>query len=286
MGPVAGAVGPVQGIHGGPARRRGDRPAPAARVMLMRAIGMLGFMALLALAAAPSLAMDYYHGAHLYENTVLIPIGDSACLSIPVDNGTLSFRIEVVAGGVVDVYLCVPRPPPIYPLTRYSYESVGIVTGRLPDAPYTTVYLVIDNSGAIGMAPVSDVTVNVTWAVQDIPLSVAGGGDARAGSVAWAVVLATAAAVAIVAEVAIYRRAQRDERGGRAPRRGAGRVYEPAPLSPTGGVNICPSCRGVMRTDPISRTTYCPRCTLAPPPTIEGQAEVLWEPGQLELVLW
>jgi hypothetical protein len=41
-----------------------------------------------------------------------------------------------------------------------------------------------------------------------------------------------------------------------------------------------------MRTDPISRTTYCPRCTLAPPPNIEGGAEVLWEPGQLEYVLW
>ena len=254
--------------------------------MHVRAIGVLGFMALLALAAAPSFAMDYYQGAHVYENLVVVPSGDSACLSIPIDNGTLSFRVEVVAGGVVDVYLCVPRPPPIYPLTRYSYESVAVASGRLPDAPYSTVYLVIDNSGAVGMAPVSDVTVNVTWAVQDIPLSVAGGDDAREGSVAWAVVLATAAAVTIVAEVAIYRKARSEARGRRAPKRGRGQVYEPAPLSPSGGVNVCPSCRGVMRTDPVSRTTYCPRCTLAPPPTIEGEAEVIWEPGQLEFVMW
>jgi hypothetical protein len=254
--------------------------------MKVRAIGMFGLLALLALAAAPALAMDYYEGAHLYENLVAVPSGGSACLSIPIDNGTLSFRVEVVAGGVVDVYLCVPRPPPVMPLTRYSYESVGIVTGRLPHAPYTTVYLVIDNSDTIGMPPVSDVTVNVTWAVQDVPLSVAGNGGDSEGSVAWAVVLVTAAAVAIVAEVALYRKALGEDRVERAPKRGGGRVYEPAPLSPGGGVNICPSCRGVMRTDPISRTTYCPRCTLAPPPNIEGGAEVLWEPGQLEYVLW
>jgi hypothetical protein len=253
--------------------------------MSMRAVGVVFVLALLALVAAPALAMDYYEGAHLYENLVEVPFGETACLSVPVDNGTLSFRIEVVAGGVVDVYLCVPRPPPIIQLTRYSYESVAIASGRLPNAPYTRVYLVIDNSGAVGAMPVSDVTVNVTWAVQDIPLTVAGGGGPDEGSVAWAVVLATAAAVTIVAEVAIYRKARREGTAKRAPKRGRGRVYEPAPLSPGGGVNICQSCRGVMRTDPISRITYCPRCTLAPPPTIEGQAEVIWEPGQLELLL-
>jgi len=252
----------------------------------MRAIGMVLVMALLALAAAPSLAMDYYQGTHLYENLVLVPAGDSACLSVPIDNGTLSFRVEVVAGGVIDVYLCVPRPPPIYPLTRYSYESVGIATGRLPHAPYTTVYLVIDNSGAIGMEPISDVNVSVTWAVQDVPLSVAGGDETSVGSIVWAVILAAAAATAISLEVALYRKERERDVGKRAPKRGRGLVYEPAPLSPGGGVSICPSCRGAMRTDPISRTTYCPRCTLAPPPTIEGEAEVIWEPGQLELVLW
>ena len=282
---VAGASARGRGIHGGPARRRGGRPAPAARVMLMRVVGVVVVMGLLALAAAPALAMDYYEGAHLYENLVLVPFGGTACLSIPIDNGSLSFRVEVVAGGVVDVYLCVPRPPPIVPLNRYTYEYVAIASGRLPDAPCSRVYLVIDNSNAIGALPVSDVTVNVTWAVQDVPLSVAGGGDAPEGSVVWAVVLATAAAVAIVAELAVYRKAREGDRGKRAPKRGIGQVYEPAPLSPGGGVNFCPSCRGVMRTDPISRTTYCPRCTLPPPPTIEGEAEVIWEPNQLELIL-
>jgi len=250
----------------------------------MRVVMAIGIVALLMLSAAPALAMDFYEGGHLYSSLLTVPAGDSACLSIPIDNGTLSFRVEVVQGGVVDVYLCAQRPPPIAPLTRYTYESVAIASGRLPDAPYTEVYLVIDNSYTVGDPPPSDVTANVTWTVRDVPVSVAGGDDATDGSVVWAIVLATAAAVAIVAEVALYRRDQERDRRARAPSRGSGHVYEPAPLSPGGGVNICPSCKGVMRTDPISRTTYCPACTLAPPPAIEGQAEVIWEPGQLEFV--
>jgi len=40
-----------------------------------------------------------------------------------------------------------------------------------------------------------------------------------------------------------------------------------------------------METEPVSRITYCPRCTLPPPPAVDD-GEVIWEPGKLEAVVW
>ncbi len=72
---------------------------------------------------------------------------------------------------------------------------------------------------------------------------------------------------------------------GRAHPRGLGVVYEPCPLDAGRTVSVCRSCRGEMVTDAASRTTYCPRCTLPPPPELDDDA-IEWEPGQLEAVAW
>ena len=67
--------------------------------------------------------------------------------------------------------------------------------------------------------------------------------------------------------------------------RGPGIVYEPCPISSERAVNVCRSCGGAMETEPVSRVTYCPRCTLPPPPEIYLDVDV-WEPGQLEALPW
>jgi hypothetical protein len=80
-------------------------------------------------------------------------------------------------------------------------------------------------------------------------------------------------------------RPRRFRDGGRALPRGLGVVYEPCPLDTERTVSVCRSCRGEMVTDAASRTTYCPRCTLPPPPEVDLDVEV-WEPGQLEALPW
>ncbi len=213
---------------------------------------------ILPLATIPALG-DEDHG----DEVLTIAAGESAFWAIG-GIGDIHFKVEVVAGGPVDVLVAKDRPgtSELRTYEGHRYFGVTSVDEIFDRDKEDTVYLVVDNSDDVGAHTQGDSRVHVEWEIV---------GELAAfllRIVGPIVVVLVALAIAIV----LYRRWRRVEED---PEwyeleevyvDARGRPIPPPRTEAPGDREVwCPRCGSQMPLDPLTGRHTCPKCGKSPP---------------------
>jgi hypothetical protein len=115
------------------------------------------------LLAVTALAEFVHETAMAGEETETLELGESEMYSMNLWNKGLHFKVEVLEGGPVDVYvsdLVRPEDPRFY--NDLKWTGVSVVETTLRDTE-EDLYIFVDNTDALGTVPSGNVTVKVTY---------------------------------------------------------------------------------------------------------------------------